>query len=242
MGTGVAPASAEGSSLGFLTPVSGPRVPAFSDRGMPPVPPPLEGRLPGRGELQFVQLQPQTYRSPVLLQGPSRQRYARCSRGQYVSPGTPTATGPTPRRLLRGRGGRRLGLRRRGGCGKGDGPMAHVAVYKVCWFSGCYSSDILAGMDDAVSDGVDVLSLSLGGFPLPLFEDSIAIGGFRAVERGVAVVCAAGNNGPVAGSVANDAPWITTVGAGTMDRRFPAVIRLNDGRLIYGSQSIVFEK
>ncbi|KAK8955585.1 Subtilisin-like protease SDD1 [Platanthera guangdongensis] len=120
------------------------------------------------------------------------------------------------------------------GTATGMAPGAHVAVYKVCWFNGCYSSDILAGMDDAVRDGVDVLSLSLGGFPIPLFEDSIAIGSFRAVERGVAVVCAGGNNGPAASLVANEAPWITTVGAGTLNRRFPAVVRLGNGSLLYG--------
>ncbi|PKA66463.1 Subtilisin-like protease SDD1 [Apostasia shenzhenica] len=115
------------------------------------------------------------------------------------------------------------------GTAQGMAPEAHIAVYKVCWFNGCYSSDILAGIDDAVRDGVDVLSLSLGGFPLPLFEDSIAIGSFRAIERGVTVVCAGGNNGPIPGTVANEAPWITTVGASTLDRRFPAAVRLNRG-------------
>uniref|UniRef100_A0A0D3FDN6 Subtilisin-like protease n=1 Tax=Oryza barthii TaxID=65489 RepID=A0A0D3FDN6_9ORYZ len=95
-------------------------------------------------------------------------------------------------------------------------------------------SDILAGMDDAVRDGVDVLSLSLGGFPIPLFEDSIAIGSFRATTRGVSVVCAAGNNGPSPSSVANEAPWVITVGAGTLDRRFPAYVRLGNGRILYG--------
>ncbi|KAL5990277.1 hypothetical protein ACLOJK_011174 [Asimina triloba] len=117
---------------------------------------------------------------------------------------------------------------------RGTAPGAHVAVYKVCWFGGCYSSDILAGMDDAIRDGVDVLSLSLGGFPLPLYEDSIAIGAFRAVERGITVICAAGNNGLIPSSVANEAPWVTTVGASTLDRRFPAIVRLGDGQILYG--------
>ena len=42
------------------------------------------------------------------------------------------------------------------------------------------ASDILAGMDDEVRDGVDMLSLSLAAFPIPLFEDSITIRSFRA--------------------------------------------------------------
>ncbi|KAJ0961550.1 hypothetical protein J5N97_001535 [Dioscorea zingiberensis] len=79
-----------------------------------------------------------------------------------------------------------------------------------------------------------MLSLSLGGFPIPLFEDSIAIGSFRATAHGISVVCAAGNMGPLASSVANEAPWITTVGAGTLDRRFPAVVKMGNGELLYG--------
>ncbi|KAJ8558207.1 hypothetical protein K7X08_004973 [Anisodus acutangulus] len=80
---------------------------------------------------------------------------------------------------------------------RGMAPGAHIAIYKVCWFSGCYSSDILAATDVAIRDGVDILSLSLGGFPVPLYDDTIAIGSFRAMEHGISVICAAGNNGPM---------------------------------------------
>lgn len=120
------------------------------------------------------------------------------------------------------------------GVARGIAPGAHIAVYKVCWFSGCYSSDVLAAMDAAIRDGVDILSLSLGGFPLPLYEDSIAIGSFRAMEHGISVICAAGNNGPIQNSVANEAPWISTIGASTLDRRFPAIVRMGNGKMLYG--------
>ncbi|KAI3995764.1 hypothetical protein MKX01_007243, partial [Papaver californicum] len=101
-----------------------------------------------------------------------------------------------------------LGMR--AGEARGMAPKAHVAIYKVWWFSG------------------------VGGFPIPLFEDSIAIGSFRAMEHGVTVICAAGNNGPITSSVANEAPWIATVGASTLDRRFPAILRLGNGEVLYG--------
>ncbi|KAM6565029.1 hypothetical protein CsatB_025027 [Cannabis sativa] len=120
------------------------------------------------------------------------------------------------------------------GVARGIAPYSHVAAYKVCWYNGCYSSDILAAMDAAISDGVDVLSLSLGGFPIPLFADSIAIGSFRAMEHGITVVCAAGNNGPIESSVANEAPWVATIGASTMDRKFPAVVQMGNGQTLYG--------
>ncbi|KAF2307149.1 hypothetical protein GH714_025126 [Hevea brasiliensis] len=64
--------------------------------------------------------------------------------------------------------------------------------------------------------------------------DSIAIGSFRAVEHGISVICAAGNNGPLQNSVANEAPWIATVGASTLDRKFPAIVRLGNGQFLYG--------
>lgn len=108
------------------------------------------------------------------------------------------------------------------GTARGMAPTARVAAYKVCWTDGCFASDILAGMDRAIEDGVDVLSLSLGGGTAPYFHDTIAVGAFAATERGIFVSCSAGNSGPTKASLANVAPWIMTVGAGTLDRDFPA--------------------
>ncbi|XP_020092896.1 subtilisin-like protease SBT1.7 isoform X2 [Ananas comosus] len=116
------------------------------------------------------------------------------------------------------------------GAARGMAPRARVAAYKVCWLGGCFSSDILAAMDAAVADGCHVLSLSLGGGSADYYSDSVAIGAFAAMEKGVLVSCSAGNAGPAAASLSNVAPWITTVGAGTLDRDFPAPVLLGDGR------------
>lgn len=114
------------------------------------------------------------------------------------------------------------------GTARGMAPHARVATYKVCWTTGCFGSDILAGMDRAILDGVDVLSLSLGGGSAPYYRDTIAIGAFTAMERGIFVSCSAGNGGPSRASLANTAPWIMTVGAGTLDRDFPAYALLGN--------------
>ncbi|KAJ7003950.1 hypothetical protein NC653_008979 [Populus alba x Populus x berolinensis] len=92
------------------------------------------------------------------------------------------------------------------GTAVGMAPLAHLAIYKVCSDFGCAESDILAAMDAAVEDGVDVLSLSLGGGSAPFFEDSIAVGAFGATQKGIFVSCSAGNESPYNGSLSNEAP------------------------------------
>ncbi|RDY14181.1 Subtilisin-like protease SBT1.7, partial [Mucuna pruriens] len=115
------------------------------------------------------------------------------------------------------------------GTARGMATRARVAAYKVCWKGGCFSSDILAAIEKAISDNVNVLSLSLGGGMADYFRDSVAIGAFSAMEKGILVSCSAGNAGPTPYSLSNVAPWITTVGAGTLDRDFPAYATLGNG-------------
>ncbi|CAI0414057.1 unnamed protein product [Linum tenue] len=115
------------------------------------------------------------------------------------------------------------------GTAVGMAPKAHLAVYKACFASGhCRESDVLAAMDTAVEDGVDVLSLSLGYGSLPFHQDSVAIGAFGAIQKGVFVTCSAGNSGPRLSSLSNEAPWILTVGASTVDRSVRATVRLGN--------------
>ncbi|KAF3958044.1 hypothetical protein CMV_017000 [Castanea mollissima] len=119
---------------------------------------------------------------------------------------------------------------------RGMATKARIAVYKICWKYGCFDSDILAAMDQAIADGVNVISLSVGanGHAPPYDHDSIAIGAFAAVQHGVVVSCSAGNSGPNPYTAVNIAPWILTVGASTIDREFPADVVLGDERVFGG--------
>ncbi|XP_031259081.1 subtilisin-like protease SBT3.5 [Pistacia vera] len=124
---------------------------------------------------------------------------------------------------------------------RGGAPRARIAMYKVCWnvpAGQCSSADILKAFDEAIHDGVDLLSLSLGT-QIPLFPevdepDGISVGSFHAVARGIPVICAAANDGPAAQTVHNTAPWILTIAATTIDRSFPTPITLGNNITVLG--------
>ncbi|KAB5564445.1 hypothetical protein DKX38_004499 [Salix brachista] len=121
------------------------------------------------------------------------------------------------------------------GVARGGVPNARIAMYKVCWSYGCSSADILAAFDDAIADGVDIISVSLGsGFLIPYMEDPIAIGSFHAMKNGILTSNSAGNSGPVPYSVSNYAPWTLTVAANTIDRKFVAQVVLGNGQVLIG--------
>lgn len=120
------------------------------------------------------------------------------------------------------------------GTAVGMAPYAHLAIYKVCFGEPCPESDILAALEAAVHDGVDVISISLGEDSVPFFQDSTAIGSFAAIQKGIFVSCSAGNSGPFNGTISNEAPWILTVGASTLDRRIVASAKLGNGQVFDG--------
>ncbi|XP_065876527.1 subtilisin-like protease SBT1.2 [Euphorbia lathyris] len=226
-----------GTIIGVLDTGVWPESPSFDDAGMPPVPNKWRGVCQDGQDFNASNCNKKLIGARFFTKG---HRVAASSSSsnviqEYLSPRDSHGHGTHTTSTAAGTSVRMASVLGIGaGIARGMAPGAHVAVYKVCWVNGCYSSDILAAMDVAIRDGVDVLSLSLGGFPLPLFADSIAIGSFRAIEHGISVICAAGNNGPLQNSVANEAPWIATVGASTLDRKFPAIVQLNNGQYLYG--------
>ncbi|KAF8038679.1 hypothetical protein BT93_B1272 [Corymbia citriodora subsp. variegata] len=228
--SGLWPASSygEGVIIGILDTGIWPESASFSDKGMPPVPP----RWKGECENGTAFSPSNCNRKLIGLGLNISEMYDYNSARDYDGHGTHTSS--------TGAGAPVLGASHFGyasGIARGIAPAAHVAMYKVLWAMDTYesaSSDVLAGMDQAIADGVDVMSLSLGILLTPYFNDVIAVASLSAIEKGIIVVCAAGNDG-VYNSTYNGAPWIMTVGAGTIDRSFVATLTLGNGSTIEGT-------
>ncbi|KAI3756864.1 hypothetical protein L1987_56688 [Smallanthus sonchifolius] len=121
------------------------------------------------------------------------------------------------------------------GTARGAVPAARVAMYKVCWASsGCSDMDLLAGFDAAIHDGVDIISISIGGLTGAYTNDTISMASFHAMNKGILTVASAGNDGPSLGSVTNHAPWLLTVAASGIDRGFQSKVVLGNGKTVNG--------
>ncbi|KAH0712460.1 hypothetical protein KY289_008419 [Solanum tuberosum] len=92
------------------------------------------------------------------------------------------------------------------GTTSGMAPLAHIAMYKVCSSIGYPETVILAVIDAAIEDGVDVLSISFGTKSNQFWTSDV---------------------------IAED-PWLLTVGARTTDRKLRAIECLGDGKEIDG--------
>lgn len=108
------------------------------------------------------------------------------------------------------------------GKASGMAPAAKISVYKVLWSfadpeqDGGSDVDIIAAIDDAVSDGVDVINYSIGSTGGgDGFTDASNLAFMNAATAGVFVAASAGNSGPDATTVGNNGPWMTTTAAST---------------------------
>ncbi len=107
----------------------------------------------------------------------------------------------------------------------GMAPGARVIAYRVCLADGCFGSDSVAGIEQAILDDVDVINYSAEGGSEP-YTDAVELAFLDAFHAGISVVAAAGNGGPDAGTVDHGGPWVTTVGASTSDRFFASTLHL----------------
>uniref|UniRef100_M1BPJ1 Cucumisin n=1 Tax=Solanum tuberosum TaxID=4113 RepID=M1BPJ1_SOLTU len=120
---------------------------------------------------------------------------------------------------------------------QGDGMIIGVldsemmAVY-------CSGADILAGVDDAIKDGVDIISASIGDIFINIAEVNeesvLGIGSYHAVSHGISVIAAGGNSGPDSNTISNTAPWVITVAASNSDRHIVTPLTLGNNNTILG--------
>ena len=105
----------------------------------------------------------------------------------------------------------------------GMAPRARIAAYKALWSTQDSATaqgngiDLLAAIDAAVADGVDVINYSVSGTSTN-FLDGAEIAFLNAADAGIFVSASAGNSGPGASTVAHPSPWVATVAAETHDR------------------------
>ncbi|KAH7653174.1 Peptidase S8 subtilisin-related protein [Dioscorea alata] len=124
----------------------------------------------------------------------------------------------------------------------GIAPLAHIAMYKVCNMDGCDDGDILNGINAAIKDGVDIISISIGSSEDSLYNDPISIGAFRAAQKGILVSKSAGNFGPSLRTITAPPPWVLTVAASNIDRRIGATVKLGNGEEFKGESLTQKEK
>lgn len=110
----------------------------------------------------------------------------------------------------------------------GVAPRAHVIAYRVCGLDGCFQSDSVRAVEQAILDGVDVINFSISGGNAP-YSDPVSLAFLAAYDAGVLVSASAGNSGPGADTVAHREPWTITVGASTSDRHFLSTVTLEAG-------------
>ncbi|MEJ2749002.1 MAG: S8 family serine peptidase, partial [Anaerolineae bacterium] len=100
----------------------------------------------------------------------------------------------------------------------GVAPHANIIAYDACIVS-CPGSALLAAINQAIPDGVDIINYSISGGSDP-YNDAVELAFLNANEAGVFVAAAAGNNGPGGSTLSHQSPWVATVGASSHNRIF----------------------
>jgi subtilisin family serine protease len=126
----------------------------------------------------------------------------------------------------------------------GVAPAAKIAMYKACWTAqdpddtGCDEADLVQAIDQAVTDGVDVINFSIGGGGATTIYSPTDQAFLNAAAAGIFVSAAGGNSGPTASTLDNAAPWETTVAASTIPS-YSATATLGNGQHFNGASVTV---
>ena len=95
---------------------------------------------------------------------------------------------------------------------------------------------MLAALNDAILDGVDVINFSIGGTTESDPFDALEFGFLVAEDAGIFVSASAGNSGPGASTLDHPSPWLTTVAATTFRKAFNTV-ELGTGERFVGAST-----
>jgi subtilisin family serine protease len=101
----------------------------------------------------------------------------------------------------------------------GIAPGAHVVMYRVCGDTGCFQSDSVNAVEQAILDEVDVLNFSISGGN-SAYTDAVELAFLDAYAAGILVNASAGNAGPGAATANHAGPWTNTIAASTSNRHF----------------------
>jgi subtilisin family serine protease len=225
----------KGVIVGVLDTGAWPEHPSYVDHGNLPAPPPKADGTPrtcdfGDNPLtpasdpfacqhKLISGQPFLDTYNAVIGGEVYPDSARDSNGHGTHTSTTAAGGPVAH-------ANPLGIDR--GAIHGIAPGAHVAVYKVCGEQGCFSSDSAAAVGQAIADGVRAINFSISGGTDP-YADTVELAFLDAYAAGVLVSASAGNEGPGAGTVNHNGPWVQTVAASTQRRTFRSTVTLSGG-------------
>ena len=108
----------------------------------------------------------------------------------------------------------------------GTAPGARVVAYRICLEQGCFPSDAVAAVQQAILDDIDVINYSISGGANP-YGDAVELAFLDAFNAGISVNASAGNSGPGAATVDHGGPWVTTVGASTSNRSLSSTLHLS---------------
>ena len=108
---------------------------------------------------------------------------------------------------------------------RGVAPGAMLANIKVLANNGSgYVSWIIKGVEYAINQSIDVINLSLGGGNNGIGDDPLSIAVDKAVEEGVVVVVAAGNDGPYYFSLGTPAVSHLAITVGAIDKNWSIAV------------------
>lgn len=108
----------------------------------------------------------------------------------------------------------------------GIAPRAHVIAYKALGYDNSgFASDLVAAIQQAIVDGVDVINYSISG-SASVYDDPVEIAFRDAYAANVFVAASASNDGPGADTVQHNSGWVTTVGASTEKQTYRSTLTL----------------